>query len=88
MRDEKEERKKQARSNKQTRQSNTANVHAHIYIYNVMHVYSYMGIQLITIKKFVNSLLKAKLLIHIHVHVHVSVHVHVHTCMGIQLTSL
>ena len=29
MRDEKEERKKQARSNKQTRQSNTAHVHVH-----------------------------------------------------------
>ena len=31
MRDEKEERKKQARSNKQTRQSNTAHVHVHVY---------------------------------------------------------
>ena len=30
MRDEKEERKKQARSNKQTRQSNTAHVHVHL----------------------------------------------------------
>ena len=30
MRDEKEERKKQARSNKQTRQSNTAHVRAYI----------------------------------------------------------
>ena len=31
MRDEKEERKKQARSNKQTRQSNTAH-HVHMYM--------------------------------------------------------
>ena len=30
MRDEKEERKKQARSNKQTRQSNTAHPHVHV----------------------------------------------------------
>ena len=30
MRDEKEERKKQARSNKQTRQSNTAHVHVYL----------------------------------------------------------
>ena len=37
MRDEKEERKKQARSNKQTRQSNTAHprhVHVHVLCYN------------------------------------------------------
>ena len=33
MRDEKEERKKQARSNKQTRQSNTAHVHVLLYLY-------------------------------------------------------
>ena len=38
MRDEKEERKKQARSNKQTRQSNTAHprqshIHIHVYLH-------------------------------------------------------
>ena len=38
MRDEKEERKKQARSNKQTRQSNTCNTYIIYkeYIYNIM----------------------------------------------------
>ena len=34
MRDEKEERKKQARSNKQTKQSNTAHPrHVHVHVY-------------------------------------------------------
>ena len=37
MRDEKEERKKQARSNKQTRQSNTAHPR-HMYMYRYRHV--------------------------------------------------
>ena len=48
MRDEKEERKKQARSNKQTRQSNTAHprqslykyIHIIIY-YNIIHIHVY-----------------------------------------------
>ena len=42
MRDEKEGRKKQARSNKQTRQSNTA--HPHIYInYTCIYIYIYIN---------------------------------------------
>ena len=40
MRDEKEERKKQARSNKQTRQSNTAHPNVHVSMYSCALVHS------------------------------------------------
>ena len=53
MRDEKEERKKQARSNKQTRQSNTAYprqslLHVHVYMQHFMFV----GVSVIEILEF------------------------------------
>ena len=40
MRDEKEERKKQARLNKQTRQSNTAHPRQSLFLRNSLHDYS------------------------------------------------
>ena len=46
MRDEKEERKKQARSNKQTRQSNTAHPP---HVHNVIQVYMYTHIHALSI---------------------------------------
>ena len=87
MRDEKEERKKQARSNKQTRQSNTAHVHFCTF-FVCIHVYFSKPLRLLyslIIYKIVNfsffalySLLLLSFFLYLKsVPIHVIVHVHV-----------
>ena len=68
MRDEKEERKKQARSNKQTRQSNTAHPHARVSLYPD---YMYMHVSQCTQSTCTCTCLSVPRL---HVHARVSVY--------------
>ena len=71
MRDEKEERKKQARSNKQTRQSNTAHPRQSLFREKMnMYMYVFVHLLYVTLMLFLMYMYMYIALHHVHVHVY------------------